>query len=68
VKSWVQTYDFLFKVPINKDYLKTDETRTTDFTFQNDIDQKVDALLEETGTKFHHFKSIKDCVNLIMKK
>lgn len=68
VKSWVQTYDFLFKVPINKEYLRPDDTRTTDFTFQNDIDKKVDTLLEETCTKFHYFKNIKDCVNLITKK
>lgn len=68
VKAWTNTYDFLFKVPINREYIRPDKARALDPDFQKDIDEKLDALLKETKTPHHHFKSLKDCVDLILEK
>ncbi|NKB88657.1 MAG: AAA family ATPase [Acidobacteria bacterium] len=59
---WATTYDILFKVPIRPEYLQNDGTRSTDRAFQRAIDEKLDALLEETGVDYVEFNGLEDAV------
>ena len=52
VKSWVGTYDRLFKVPII-DAPTFDGRRDTSQTFQQDIDAMIDELAADLGLAVH---------------
>ncbi len=53
MKSWVSTYDCLFKVPII-DAPRFDGMRDTSQTFQHDIDRLIDELTQEFGVTCCH--------------
>ncbi|MFH1649856.1 MAG: ATP-binding protein [Candidatus Woesearchaeota archaeon] len=48
--SWMQTYDYLFKVPITKMPYE-DGIRSTDPEFQKAIDKRIDELIKLWGVK-----------------
>jgi nicotinamide riboside kinase len=52
VRTWMGTYDGLFKVPIVAEP-SFDGTRDTSATFQSDVDQVIDELLEALGIRCH---------------
>lgn len=54
VRSWLPTYDALFRVPIVGDP-SFDGVRDTDLAFQHDIDALLLATLEEWGVPFTSF-------------
>ena len=61
VKSWegfvldhLSTYDFLFKLPIKKEYLKEDGVRAVETEYQLAIDNIFENYLEEK--KIDHIK------------
>ncbi|MFQ5744486.1 MAG: AAA family ATPase [Acidobacteriota bacterium] len=62
VEHWANSYDLLYKVPIRKECLQGDGTRSTDLAFQRAIDETLDQLLEETGIPFVSFTTLDDAV------
>lgn len=59
IKSWMQTYDFLWKVPITST-LSFDGIRDMDASFQHEIDRRVDALLAKHGIPFERLDPAMD--------
>lgn len=52
VRSWMATYDGLFKVPIVQPP-SFDGTRDTSGSFQGEVDRTIDELLTELGVSCH---------------
>jgi len=52
VRSWIRTYDGLFKVPIVGEP-SFDGTRDTSTTFQTEVDVVIDELIEDLGVSCH---------------
>jgi nicotinamide riboside kinase len=52
VRAWMRTYDGLFKVPIIAEP-SFDGTRDTSATFQAEVDQVIDELLQALGIACH---------------
>lgn len=66
VSEWVKTYDLVFKVGINPEFLKEDGIRSVDKDFQKEIDMAVDVLIENLGIKVYNFVSVKDCFEKVL--
>lgn len=63
VRYWADTYDLLFKVPIRREFLRDDGTRSTDRAFQEGIDRTLDALLGEAGIAVVPFDTLDHAVD-----
>lgn len=61
----IQDYAFLFRVPINQDYLKEDGIRTIDPVFQKNIDEKMDYILDKLSVKYHTINNLKEVLKII---
>jgi nicotinamide riboside kinase len=67
IKEEMQGYDFLFKIPINKEYLKQDGIRSIDPKFQKDIDKKCDYLLTKFSIIPYTAKNLNEILQRIQK-
>jgi len=68
VKEKIKGYNFLFKMPINKDYLKKDNFRSTDIIFQKEIDEIMYSFLKQFDISFCEFESLEKTISLIKDK
>ncbi len=64
----METYDYLFKVPINKKYLFDDRFRSLDRKFQEDIDNRVNSLLRGFNIEYREYHSMKDTLKEVFEK
>ncbi len=64
----MKSYDYLFKVPIRKNYLKNDGFRSIDKKFQKDIDKTVDELLMKFDISFYNYSNLKNTLETITNK
>jgi predicted ATPase len=53
VRYWMETYDYLFKVPVGL-VLQKDGVRDVDAEFQLAIDRLVDRMLQERGLRYYN--------------
>ena len=53
VTYWMETYDYLFKVPVGL-VLQKDGVRDVDIEFQLTIDRLVDQMLQERGLRYYN--------------
>lgn len=58
VRYWAATYDLLVKVPVREGFLQGDGTRSTDLAFQQAIDSKLDAILQEAAIRYLPFTDL----------
>jgi hypothetical protein len=58
VKNHIKTYDILIKVPIVDREIIEDGIRSTDKSFQKNIDLTVDNLLKDFGADYINFKDM----------
>lgn len=65
VKGTIKEYDFLFRIPLNKDYLKKDKIRSTNPQFQKEIDKKFDYLSKKLSIKYHTINNLKEMLQII---
>lgn len=65
VKEKVVDYNFLFRVPINPDYLKEDGIRSVDPKFQKAIDEKVKYILDKLSVKYYTESNIDKIMEII---
>jgi thymidylate kinase len=63
---WIRTYDLLFKVPLNRSYLRADGVRSTDFEFQEAIERKLVDLLAEGRIPYHDHDGMEGTVGRIL--
>ena len=64
----MQTYNYLFKVPINKKYLIKGGVRSLDETFQKEIDNEVDKLLSKFHIPFHNYTCLDNVIKIILEE
>ena len=62
----MKTYDFLFKLPINKKYLTEDGIRSINEKFQKAIDVLVDELLKEHEIPYYNYSSLEESIKIIL--
>ena len=60
ISEWIKSYDLLFRVPVNKDFLSPVGVRSVDEAFQREVDLAFDTLIEEFKVKVHPFQSVED--------
>jgi GTPase SAR1 family protein len=63
---WVRSYDLLFKVPFTQKYLRPDGVRSTDVTFQEEIERELVDILKEDRVPYHDHCSMKTTVEIIL--
>ena len=63
---WIRTYDLLFKVPLNRKYLRPDGVRSTDYEFQEAIDRKISELLAQGGVSYDEYAGMERAVKRIL--
>ena len=63
---WIRTYDLLFKVPLNRGYLRADGVRSTDYEFQEAIETKLLDLLDESKTAYFEHEGMPATVERIL--
>ncbi|VVB82417.1 AAA domain protein [uncultured archaeon] len=68
VKEEIKNYDFLFKIPINPNYLIEDGIRSINPKFQRDIDKKCDYLLKKFSVNYHTTNNLNDMLQIIKEK
>lgn len=68
VLEHIQTYNHLFKVSINLNYLKAEGVRSLDKKFQEEIDYLFDENLDEFNIPYHKYKSLKNTLDIILNK
>lgn len=52
VEDWINTYDYLFKVPINRP-LVADGIRSINTKFQDGVDKQMDRVIADNKLKIH---------------
>jgi nicotinamide riboside kinase len=65
IKEEIKSYDFLFRVPINRSYLKKDGIRSIDQKFQEEINEKCDYLLKKFSIKAHTTNDLNTMLQII---
>ena len=68
VSEHVKTYSFIFKVPLNGDYLKHDGVRATDREFQKQMDEFITKELIRRRIRFNNFEGINSALEIILGK
>jgi len=68
VKEEIKNYDFLFRVPINPDYLIKDGIRSIDPKFQKGIDKRCDYLLNKFSINCYTTNNLNDMLQIIDNK
>ena len=66
VNEHMKTYDFLFKMPINQEYLEDDGVRSIDPVFQKEIDELLDSELKKREIPFYKYESLKQTLKIIL--
>lgn len=62
----MQTYNYLFKVPINPDYSDNDSVRSVDPGWQREIDELLGIELRERRIPFHHYTNLEETLKIIL--
>lgn len=65
IKEKIKDYSFLFRVPINAEYLKEDGIRSVNYSFQKSIDEKVKYLLNKFSVNYHTESNIDKIMEVI---
>jgi nicotinamide riboside kinase len=65
VKEKAQDYKFLFKVPVNGQYLIKDGMRATNPNFQREIDETFNWLLKKIDIPYQDYKNLNKKVNMV---
>jgi nicotinamide riboside kinase len=68
ISNHILSYNYLFKVPINEEYLVSDGIRSIDKKFQRDIDKIIDELLIRFNTSFYNYTGLEEIIKIITKK
>lgn len=56
VDEWTKTYDYIIKLPNTSQYLIDDGFRSTNESFQKEMEQRITNLLKERNIKFVELK------------
>jgi nicotinamide riboside kinase len=67
VLDYIKSYDLLFLVEINPNFLKKDGIRSVNVEFQKEIDVKIKELLEKFGISFVNFQDVDSVCELVKK-
>ena len=68
VNRHAKSYDFIFRVPLNGNYLKHDGVRAMDREFQRQIDGLITEELKRRQIPYHDFLGIDSALEMILKR